>query len=117
AEPEHGVTVNVGVVGGGTRENVVPAAAFADVDVRVRTLADRDRLDAALRGLRAETAGTTLALEGSWTRPPLERSQGSALLFAAARRHGLELGLDIDETSSQIGRASCRERMEVRGEE
>ena len=103
SEPERGVTLNVGVVGGGTRENVVAAEAFADVDVRVRTVADGDRLDAVLRGLSAETRGTELALEGSWTRPPLERSEGSALLFEAARRHGLELGLDLRETSSPGG--------------
>ncbi|HEY2935637.1 MAG TPA: M20 family metallopeptidase [Gaiellaceae bacterium] len=103
SEPECGVTLNVGVVGGGTRENVVAAEAFADVDVRVPTVADRDRLDRALRGLGAETRGTELALEGSWTRPPLERTEGSALLFAAARRHGLELGLDLRETSSPGG--------------
>jgi len=103
SEPERGVTLNVGVVGGGTRENVVAAEAFADVDVRVRTVADRDRLDAALHGLTAETWGTELELEGSWTRPPLERTEGSSLLFAAARRHGLELGLDLRETSSPGG--------------
>jgi glutamate carboxypeptidase len=103
ADPARGVTVNVGVVGGGTRENVVAAEAFADVDVRVPTLAERDRLDAALRALRAETPGTKLALEGSWTRPPLEPTEGSSRLFAAARRHGLELDLDLCETSSPGG--------------
>jgi glutamate carboxypeptidase len=103
SEPAHGVTVNVGVVGGGTRENVVAAEAFADVDVRVPTLADREQLDAALRGLQAETPGTELALEGGWTRPPLEPSPGSALLFAAAREHGRALGLELHETSSPGG--------------
>jgi glutamate carboxypeptidase len=103
SEAERGVTLNVGVVGGGTRENVVAAEAFADVDVRVRTIADRDRLDAALRAQSAETTGTELSLQGSWTRPPLERTEGSTLLFAAARRHGLELGLDLRETSSPGG--------------
>jgi glutamate carboxypeptidase len=103
SDPGRGVTLNVGVVGGGTRENVVAARAFADLDVRVPTLADRDRLDAALRTLAPETPGTAISYEGSWTRPPLERSPGAALLFAAARRHGLELGLDLEETSSPGG--------------
>src|SRR5438552_5403537 len=62
ADPAAGVTVNVGVVGGGTRENVVAAEAFADVDVRIATTADRDRLDEALRTLQPETPGTTLEL-------------------------------------------------------
>jgi glutamate carboxypeptidase len=103
SDPGSGVTLNVGVVGGGTRENVVAAEAFADVDVRVPTVADRDRLDATLRGLTAETPGTTLAFEGSWTRPPLEPSPGSARLFAAAREHGRALGLDLKESSSAGG--------------
>jgi glutamate carboxypeptidase len=71
--------------------------------VRVPTVADRDRLDATLRGLTAETPGTTLAFEGSWTRPPLEPSPGSARLFAAAREHGRALGLDLKESSSAGG--------------
>ena len=103
ADPAAGVTVNVGVVGGGTRENVVAAEAFADVDVRIATTADRDRLDEALRTLQPETPGTTLELTGSWTRPPMERSPGAARLFEAAREHGRALGLDLEETSSPGG--------------
>jgi glutamate carboxypeptidase len=44
-----------------------------------------------------------LRLEGGWTRPPLEPSPGSAALFAKAREHGLELGLDLHESSSSGG--------------
>ena len=98
-----GVSVNVGVVEGGTRENVVAASARALVDVRVSTFADRDRLVAILQGLEPETPGTSLELGGGWTRPPLEPSPGSAALFAAAREHGLELGLDLREASAGGG--------------
>jgi len=103
SEPERGVTLNVGVVGGGTRYNVVAAEAFADVDIRVATTADRERLDAALKAIESETSGTSLELTGMWTRPALERSPGGALLFEAARRHGLALGLELKETSSPGG--------------
>jgi glutamate carboxypeptidase len=103
ADPERGVTLNVGVVGGGTRENVVAAEAFADVDVRIATIADRDRLDTILKTLEPETPGTSIELTGSWTRPPLERSPGAARLFAAAREHGRALGLELAETSSAGG--------------
>jgi glutamate carboxypeptidase len=98
-DPERGVTVNVGVVSGGTRENVVAAEARALVDVRVPSLAERDRVDDELRSLRPEVPGTKVALEGGWTRPPLERSEGSAALFAAAREHGRALGLDLREAA------------------
>jgi glutamate carboxypeptidase len=102
-DPEHGVSVNVGVVSGGTRENVVAAEASALVDVRVPTLVARERLDEALRALTAETPGTTLVLEGGWTRPPLERSDGAAALFARAREHGRELGLELGEAPIVAG--------------
>jgi glutamate carboxypeptidase len=94
-----GVSVNVGVVAGGTRENVVPAEATAWVDVRVPTLAERDRLGTLLRTLATETPGTSVTVQGGWTRPPLERSPEAGVLFERAREHGRTLGLDLDEAS------------------
>jgi len=98
-----GVTVNVGVVSGGTRENVVAAGAEALFDIRVPTLADRDRIDAALQELRPVLEGAELEVTGGWTRPPLERSPGAARLFAAAREHGRDLGLQLEEQSAPGG--------------
>jgi glutamate carboxypeptidase len=103
ADPAAGITLNVGVVGGGTRQNVVPAEAFAAFDVRIPTIADRDRLDEAIRAMQPETPGTTFELTGGWTRPPMERSPGAVTLFDAAREHGRALGLELQETSSPGG--------------
>jgi glutamate carboxypeptidase len=100
---DSGCSVNVGVVAGGTRENVVAAEATAWIDVRVPTLAERDRLDELLRTLEPETPGTRIAVEGGWTRPPLERSEGSTVLFEQARAHGRELGLELRETAAPGG--------------
>jgi glutamate carboxypeptidase len=100
---ERKVLLNVGVVSGGTRENVVAAEARAWLDVRVPTYAERDRIDAFLRSLEPETPGTSIRLEGEWTRPPLERSDGGGRLFARAREHGRALGLDLHEASSTGG--------------
>jgi glutamate carboxypeptidase len=94
-----GVSVNVGVVSGGTRENVVAADASARIDVRVPTAAERDRVDGLLRGLEPETPGASLELGGGWTRPPLERSAGGGALFAQAREHGRALGLELQEAA------------------
>jgi glutamate carboxypeptidase len=102
-DPARGVTVNVGVVAGGTRENVVAAEATAWIDVRAPTLAERERLDGILRTLEPETPGTTLELGGGWTRPPLERSDGGAILFERARAHGRDLGLELREVSAAGG--------------
>ncbi len=100
---ERGTSVNVGRVSGGTRENVVAAYAEAHVDVRVARFADRERLEQVLDSLEPVIEGTTLELGGGWTRPPLEPSPGSALLFVQAREHGLALGLDLHEASAGGG--------------
>jgi glutamate carboxypeptidase len=98
-----GLSFNVGVVAGGTSENVVAAAAEAQVDVRVRSADDLARAEQALTDLQPVLSGAKLELSGGWTRPPLERSAGGALLFAKAREHGRELGLDLKESSSGGG--------------
>jgi glutamate carboxypeptidase len=102
-DPQRGVSVNVGVVRGGTRENVVAAEATALVDVRVPTVSERDRLDAFLRGLQPETPGASVGVGGGWTRPPLERSAGAEALVAQAQRHGRELGLELGEAGIVAG--------------
>ncbi|HEY3183062.1 MAG TPA: M20 family metallopeptidase [Gaiellaceae bacterium] len=102
-DPSGGVTVNVGVIRGGTAENVVAAEAVAEFDVRVPSTADRDLIEAELAALRPTTRGTEVRLEGGWTRPPLERSPGAAALFAQAREHGRALGLGLHETSAAGG--------------
>jgi glutamate carboxypeptidase len=103
AEDGRGVTVNVGVVRGGTTENVVAAEAEARVDVRVAHRDDVPWVEQELSALRPVTAGTTVTVGGGWTRPPLERSEGARALFAAARHHGRAVGLDLRETSSAGG--------------
>jgi glutamate carboxypeptidase len=100
---ERGVSVNVGVVHGGTRENVVAAYADARIDVRVSQRADLERLERMLRGLEPVVDGTSIDVDGDWTRPPLERTPEGARLFARAREIGLELGLDLHEASSGGG--------------
>jgi glutamate carboxypeptidase len=102
-DDEAGTSINVGVVSGGTSENVVAAEAEARIDVRVATMADRDRLEQTLAGLRPVNPGAKLALGGGWTRPPLERSEGAARLFERARDYGRELGLTLGEESSGGG--------------
>ncbi len=98
-----GVSVNVGVVRGGTSENVVAAQAEADVDVRVRTWEDRERMEQTLAALQPRLDGATLTVGGGWTRPPLEPSAGAERLFEAAREHGRALGLELQAESSGGG--------------
>jgi glutamate carboxypeptidase len=100
---ERGISVNVGVVSGGTRENVVAASAEAGLDVRVVHEADREHVERALGSLRPTLEGTTIEVTGDWTRPPLEPTAASRRLFAKAREHGRALGLELEEASSGGG--------------
>ena len=102
-DEEGGLSVNVGVVEGGTAENVVPARAEARIDVRIANAADRARFEEALKELRTVDPEAELRLGGGWTRPPLQRSEGAGKLFARAREHGRGLGLELGESSSGGG--------------
>lgn len=98
ARPERGLTVNVGVVEGGTRPNVVAGAARAEIDVRVRTLDDARWIDAQLRALPSGVDGVTLTLTGGLRTPPLERTPGNRLLWQAAVDVAAAAGLEVSET-------------------
>jgi glutamate carboxypeptidase len=102
-DDERGLSMNVGVVSGGTSENVVAAEAEARIDVRVVRNADRDEIERTLRRLEPVHSEVKLELGGGWTRPPLERSEGAGRLFEQARFYGGELGLDLAEESSGGG--------------
>ena len=92
-----GISVNVGRLEGGSRANVVPDFASAKIDVRVPTLADAARIDAALRGLQPQNPATRLELTGGVERPPFERSPGVARLYEQAKEAAAALGRDLPE--------------------
>lgn len=97
ADPEAGTTVSVGGAGGGTASNVVPARAWADVDVRFTTPAEADRVDAALRALAPRLDSARLELEGGLNRPPMERTPEVAALYRRARDIAAEAGWELGE--------------------
>jgi glutamate carboxypeptidase len=98
-DPKRGITVNPGIVRGGTRTNVVAAEAEAEVDARVARMSDAKRLDRRFRALRPFNPGCRLEVKGGINRPPLERTRQVAALFALARKAGAELGLELQEAS------------------
>jgi glutamate carboxypeptidase len=98
-----GTTINVGVVHAGTRPNVVAAEAEASVDVRVQTLAEADRIHAAIRGLQPKLSGAVLEIEGGLNRPPMERSAAMAGLFEQAREIAAGMGVELREGSTGGG--------------
>jgi glutamate carboxypeptidase len=98
-----GVTVNVGIVEGGTRPNVVAARARAVIDARALTVADAERVDHVLRRLQPMRAGARLTLQGGFERPPMERSPEIERLFELARDVAGELGRTLEEGSAGGG--------------
>lgn len=97
ADAPVGTTVNVGVVSGGTRSNVIPADARMEVDVRILSMAEARRLEDAIRNLKPAAEGISLTVTGGINRPPMERTPAGAALFVRAREIGRTLGLDLDE--------------------
>ncbi|WP_328535176.1 M20 family metallopeptidase [Streptomyces sp. NBC_00344] len=104
SDPGAGTTVNVGTISGGTRSNVTAGHASADIDVRVATRAEIDRIDAELAALAPHDSRATLTVSGDWNRPVMERGAGTAGLYALARDLAAPLGLELRECA--VGGAS-----------
>jgi glutamate carboxypeptidase len=102
-DASRGISVNVGVVRGGTRPNVVAEEAYAEVDMRVPTLADADELVPKILGLKSHTEGVTVKVTGELNRPPYEKSNAGAALFEHARELAAGLGFDLVDTSTGGG--------------
>jgi glutamate carboxypeptidase len=98
-----GITVNAGVIGGGTRSNVVAAEAWAEFDVRIARAVDGPRIDRRFRSLRPVDRQCTLEVEGGLNRPPMERTPGTISLFRRAATIAAGLGFDLQEAATGGG--------------
>lgn len=95
--PELGTTLNVGVIRGGTRTNVIAAAAEAVIDVRVSTMAEAARVHGVLAALRPHDPRTRLTVSGGVDRPPFERTPEVADLYTRARALAADMGRELGE--------------------
>jgi glutamate carboxypeptidase len=98
-DPTTGTTVNVGLVTGGTRANVTAATATAEVDLRVTSMAEAQRLEETILGLPAHNPKARVVVTGGMNRPPMERTPGVAALYEMAKRIAADLGFDLKEAS------------------
>ena len=101
--PGRGITVNAGVIGGGTRSNVVAAEAWAEFDVRIAKAVDGPRIDRRFRSLRAVDRQCTLEVTGGLNRPPMERTPGTVALFRRAATMAAGLGFELQEAATGGG--------------
>lgn len=97
---EKGTTVNVGVVSGGSRPNVVAASARAMIDLRFSTVEEGERMARIIRGLASSLPGASVSVSGGIDRPTMVRSPQIVALYSRARDIAAGLGFRLDETSS-----------------
>ena len=98
-----GLTISVGVAGGGTKSNVVPAEAWAEVDVRIPRMADAPRIANRFAALKPHDPRCTLTVTGGINRPPMERSRGTVGLYQKARSFAAQIGVSLEEASTGGG--------------
>ncbi|HEY0406484.1 MAG TPA: M20 family metallopeptidase [Pyrinomonadaceae bacterium] len=99
-----GITVTVGTVRGGTRSNVVPAEASAEIDVRFNTEQEAKHIEESILNLRSFDERVRLSVSGGVNRPPLERTEKVVALYEHAR--AIASALDFELNEAQVGGAS-----------
>lgn len=102
-DAEAGTTVNVGMIDGGVRANVIAAESTAKVDVRVRTAEDARKVEQAIAAIRPVVPGVELEIEGKIGRPPLEPTPRNQELWKTAQSLGRELGLELEQATAGGG--------------
>ncbi|NJN94588.1 MAG: M20 family metallopeptidase [Anaerolineales bacterium] len=98
-----GVTVNVGVVTGGERPNIIAPSARAEIDLRVVTQADGEALTEKILGLQPQVTGCQVQITGGINRWPFEESPAGLALFEQAQTIAQDLGFDVDKIGSGGG--------------
>ncbi len=97
---KRGLTVSAGVIGGGTRSNVIPAHAWAEVDVRIARKADGPRIECKFAALKPANKHCKLSVSGGINRPPMERTRSTVRLYRQAGALAAELGFTLGEAST-----------------
>lgn len=100
---DRGMSVNVGLVSGGTRANVVAEEARATIDARAVTIADAREIDRVIKGLTPQLPGASVHVTGGFDCPPLERGAGVVKLLEIARSVAAEIGVEVAEGAAGGG--------------
>ncbi|MDV2683003.1 M20 family metallopeptidase [Alkalihalophilus lindianensis] len=102
---EHGISVNVGIIEGGNAVNTISSSAIGHVDVRVATPEQASEMEYKIEEVCASTdvRGTTIALTGDISRPPMLKNEKIAKLFQIVQDVGRELGMEIKDTKTGGG--------------
>jgi len=90
-----GITLNAAPVWGGTRPNVIPPEAGCEIDLRVNSIADGERMEQAILGRKAVTSGCKVTVEGGMNRPPFAENDAIRSLYKAARAIADQVGIPL----------------------
>jgi glutamate carboxypeptidase len=94
-----GLSVNAGVIAGGTRTNVVAAEASAAIDVRIKSAKQASGIDRKLRSLKPFDKHCKLEITGGINRLPMERTAGVAALYKKSQEIARQVGWKLDEAA------------------
>ena len=97
---KRGLTVSVGVAGGGSKSNVIPAHAWVEVDARIARKADGPRIERKFAALKPTDKRCSLTVTGGINRPPMERKPGTVRLYQRAKLLAAELGIELGEAAT-----------------
>jgi glutamate carboxypeptidase len=97
---KRGLTVSVGLVGGGSKTNVIPAEAWAEADVRIARKEDGSRIELKFAALKPTDKRCSLIITGGINRPPMERTRGTVQLYRQAQALAADLGFQLDEAAT-----------------
>jgi glutamate carboxypeptidase len=92
---DDGITLNAAPVWGGTRPNVIPAEAGCEIDLRVNSIADGERMERLIRGLQASNPGCRVTIEGGMNRPPFAENKAILALYEQARAIAASVGFAL----------------------
>ena len=102
-KPEQGVLVNVGVIDGGTRANVIAPESSAVIDVRVNTQENGERIEKAIHAIKPENPSVSLSIEGQIGRQPMERTPANQQLWVIATDLASSLNFELEQGTAGGG--------------
>jgi glutamate carboxypeptidase len=106
-DPEHGTSINVGTIRGGSRSNVISDQAEIEVDLRISSGAEGEKMTSRILQLQPKLNGASLEISGGINRPPLERNSQIIQLFNRARSLATEIGIELHEGSTGGASDGC----------
>ena len=98
-----GITVNVGMIQGGSSANVIAAESKAVIDVRVHNAKDADFISRKILGLKPISKDTSLKIEGYFGRPPMEKTTRNQELWKLAKKLGKTININLEQTTAGGG--------------